>query len=237
MEMPLVQTDGAHGQPAGPRQNDIQELTTIVADRLQYFLRIAMRYLDNSHDAEDAVQDAFLSAYRHLWQFRGQAQLSTWLTTIVINSARMKARGRLRQPHISIDGFDHEDDQYSFLDRISDSRPNPEDLFRERELRDNVDRLSSRLPPVLRETLKLRAIDELSIRETAAVLGVRESSVKPRTFRARARLRRMLQEDTKSSPNRKKHKSDTIERLHVEDTPLRRSFEKRRAVAASVEIG
>jgi len=191
MEMQVVQTNDTNEQHVGPRQEDIQELSVIVNHRLQHFRRIAMRQLGNVHDAEDAVQDALLSAYRHLGQFRGQAQMSTWLTTIVINSARMKARGRLRQPQISIEGFDH--DYYLLSDKLSDSRPDPEDLLRERELRRKVNDLSYRLSPVLREAFHLRTFDELSVRETATVLGVRETTVKTRTSRARTHLRRILQ--------------------------------------------
>ncbi len=215
MAIPVVQANGSSAQPEGPRQEDLQELTAIMTHRLKYLERIAMRYLENSHDAEDAVQDALLSAYRHLGQFRGQAQMTTWLTTIVINSARMKARGRSRQPHISIDGFDRECEQYPLIDRLSDSRPDPEDLFREKELREKVDSLSSRLSPTLRETFNLRVLDELNIHETANVLGVRETAVKARTSRARAHLRRMLQKDTQSSPSWKKHKSATSDARRV----------------------
>jgi RNA polymerase sigma factor (sigma-70 family) len=67
------------------------------------FCRSAFRYLGNAADAEDAVQDALLSAYKHLSEFRGQARISTWLSAIVINSARMQLRRRSRQPHVSLD--------------------------------------------------------------------------------------------------------------------------------------
>src|SRR5580698_397093 len=66
-----------------------QELDSVVSRYLPMFYRRAFRFLGNATDAEDAVQDALLSAYKHLGQFRGQAQLSTWLTTIVTNAARM----------------------------------------------------------------------------------------------------------------------------------------------------
>ncbi|HTW46014.1 MAG TPA: sigma-70 family RNA polymerase sigma factor [Acidobacteriaceae bacterium] len=192
--MPELQTNDAQEQAVRPRQEDIQELSAIVTHRLQYFLRIAMRQLSNVQDAEDAVQDALLSAYRHLGQFRGQAQMSTWLTTIVINSARMKARGRLRQPHISIDGCCEEHEYPTLSDKLSDGRPGPENLLRERELRALVERcLSGRLSPVLRDTFMLRTFDELSIRETATTLGVTETAVKARASRARMHLSRMLQ--------------------------------------------
>lgn len=119
--------------------------------------------------------------------------MSTWLTTIVINSARMKARGRLRQQHISIEVFDHEHDYYMLSDKLSDSCPDPENLFRERELRDKVESLSTRLSPALRETFQLRTLNELNVRKTATALGVRETAVKARTSRARTHIRRMLQ--------------------------------------------
>jgi RNA polymerase sigma-70 factor, ECF subfamily len=236
MEIPVVQANGSKAQPGGSRQEDLQKLTAIMAHRLKYLERIAMRYLDNSHDAEDAVQDALLSAYRHLGQFRGQAQLSTWLTTIVINSARMKARGRSRQPHISIDGLDRECEQYPLIDRLSDSRPDPEDLFREKELRDKVDSLSSRLSPILRETITLRVLDELNVRETANLLGVRETAVKARTSRARAHLKRMLQKDSQSRPSWKKDRSGTIKNLPVEDIGDRRRLTRRKSEVASLEL-
>src|ERR1700677_5065238 len=86
-----------------PLENQIQEFRNIVVHRLDFFRAIALRHLRNHADAEDAVQDALLSAYAHLDQFKGQAQMSTWLTTIVINAARMKLRQRSRNVHISLD--------------------------------------------------------------------------------------------------------------------------------------
>jgi RNA polymerase sigma factor (sigma-70 family) len=73
-----------------------EELDNVVSRYLPLFYRIAFRFLGNAQDAEDAVQDALLCAYQHLGQFRGQAKLSTWLTTIVINAARQLRRRRGR---------------------------------------------------------------------------------------------------------------------------------------------
>lgn len=200
MEVSVVQTNDAPQQVTRPRQEDIQELSTIVTHRLHYFHRIAMRQLGNVHDAEDAVQDALLSASRHLGQYRGQAQMTTWLTTIVINSTRMKARSRLQQTHVPIDAYDPERQYYPLAEKLSDRRPDPEISYRERELRDKVERLSQSLSPALRETFRLRAFDELSTRETAAALGVGETVVKVRTSRARVHLRRMLQRGSGIQP-------------------------------------
>ena len=93
--------DVSHGQ-------EIQELTNIFVAVCPSLTLMAARLVGNAADAEDAVQDAFLSAYTHLGQFRGQAKMSTWLTTIVINAARMKIRLRCRQVHIPLDQKDRE---------------------------------------------------------------------------------------------------------------------------------
>jgi len=84
-------------------QNAILEMQGILSLRLPSFYRCALRLLGNSADAEDAVQEGLLAAYRHIDQFRGQAQMTTWLTAIVRNSALMQLRKRPRQIHLSLD--------------------------------------------------------------------------------------------------------------------------------------
>ena len=81
-------------------QNKVRQLDHVIVRHLARFRRIALRFLGNIADAEDAVQDAFLSAFTHLDQFGGQAKMSTWLTAIVINAARMKLRQRRPQAQI-----------------------------------------------------------------------------------------------------------------------------------------
>ena len=80
--------------PIGCYQRNIRELTDLIASHSPRFRRIALAHLGEAADAEDAVQDALLAALTHVDQFRGQAKMSTWLTAIVINSARMKLRRR-----------------------------------------------------------------------------------------------------------------------------------------------
>src|ERR1700693_6142568 len=91
------------------------------------FLRNAYRFLNNEADAEDAVQDALLSAYKHIDQFRGEAQMSTWLTAIVSNSARLQLRKRQRQIQVSLDEPIGEEQELTLSDSLTDGRPNPED--------------------------------------------------------------------------------------------------------------
>jgi RNA polymerase sigma-70 factor, ECF subfamily len=84
-------------------QGPVQEFRSIVSTRLPAFYRSAYRLLGNAPDAEDAVQDALLAAYKHLDQFQGRSQMFTWLTAIVHNSARMRLRTRLRHTYVSLD--------------------------------------------------------------------------------------------------------------------------------------
>jgi RNA polymerase sigma-70 factor, ECF subfamily len=169
-----------------------QELRNILSQRLPFFYRSAYRLLGNAADAEDAVQDALLAAYKHLDQFRGQAQLSTWLTAIVCNSARMRLRKRVRQVHVPLDEKTGEGHEYSISERLADRRPSPEDDYRNSELNLHLNRFTTRLSPALRRTFQLRELDGLSIRETADILGVPTGTVKAQLARARKRLKQLM---------------------------------------------
>jgi RNA polymerase sigma-70 factor (ECF subfamily) len=171
-------------------QSKVQELTDVSTHHSARFRRIALGHLSNVTDAEDAVQDALLSALTHVHQFRGQAKMSTWLTTIVINSARMKLRRRLASVQLALDETDGQQDLLE--DIVSDTRPGPEEAYREREIAETLAHATSRLSPTLRTTFQLRDIDGLSIRETADLLGVPTGTVKARLARARARLREVM---------------------------------------------
>jgi RNA polymerase sigma-70 factor, ECF subfamily len=166
----------------------VRELTDVIAHHSARFRRIALGHLSNVADAEDAVQDALLSALTHVHQFRGQAKMSTWLTTIVINSTRMKLRRRLTPVQLALDETDGDQD-LRLEDTVSDTRPGPEEAYREREIAETLAHATSRLSPTLRTTFQLRDVDGLSIRETADLLGVPTGTVKARLTRARVRLR------------------------------------------------
>jgi RNA polymerase sigma-70 factor (ECF subfamily) len=172
-------------------QSKVQELTDVITRHSARFRRIALGHLSNVADAEDTVQDALLSALTHVHQFRGQATMSTWLTTIVINSARMKLRRRLSPVQIVLGETDGEQN-VSVVDMVSDTRPDPEEVYRKREIAETLADSTSRLSPTLRTTFQLRAVEGFSIRETADLLGVPTGTVKARLARARVRLRKMM---------------------------------------------
>jgi RNA polymerase sigma-70 factor (ECF subfamily) len=183
-----------------------QQLKQILASGLPSLYRRAYRILGNAADAEDAVQDALLAAYTHLDQFRGQAQISTWLTTIVLNCARLQIRRRLRHVQVSLDECTADLQPVSISERLADHRPNPEDECRESELSARLAHFHGSLSPTLRRTFQLRDIDGLSIRETAQILGVPRGTVKAQSARARKRLkelmRRALKLQSPRLPNR-----------------------------------
>jgi RNA polymerase sigma-70 factor (ECF subfamily) len=183
-----------------------QQLEQILARGLPPLYSRAYRILRNAADAEDAVQDALLAAYTHLNQFRGQSQISTWLTAIVLNCARLQLRRRRRHVHLSLDESAGELQPVSVSERLADHRPNPEDECRASELKARLTPLHSQLSPTLRRTFQLRDVDGLSIRETARILGVSTGTVKAQSARARKRLkelmRRTLSPQTRRPPNR-----------------------------------
>jgi len=169
------------------------EMTTVITERLPYFRRMAMRCIDNAADAEDAVQDACLAAWRHRGQFKGKAQMATWLTAIVMNSSRTIIRKRGRMRFFSIDEPRDGANGLQITEILPDGRPDPEVQFRYSEYERRLHLLWTRLPTSLRVVVRMRAIEGLSIRETADALGLTESAVKSRASRALATLRRLDQ--------------------------------------------
>jgi RNA polymerase sigma-70 factor, ECF subfamily len=186
--------DGMLGPDCGPHDKLGQEMDDAVLLYRRSFYRSAFRHLGNAADAEDAVQDALLSAYKHLSQFRGQARISTWLSAIVINSARMQLRRRSRQPQVPLVEQNPDEETQALCERLPDRGPTPEEACRTAELAEHVLRMMRQLSPALRRAFQLRELDGLSIRETANVLGVAEGTVKAQLARARTKLRLLAEE-------------------------------------------
>lgn len=194
MDAKLIVTQTVEERTGLSYEKAMEELASIITQRQSLFRLIALRYLGNLADAEDAVQDAFLSAVRHLKQFKRQAQMSTWLTAIVTNSARMKLRQRRRFVQTFLDQGTGEDQEYSPAERLFDRRPNPEESCQRRERTELVIGMAAQLSPVLRETFRLRDMNDLSVREAANFLGISTGTVKAQTVRARARLQKIARD-------------------------------------------
>ena len=180
------------GMDVSAHQCAVLEMKEVLSLRLPSFYRCALRLLGNTADAEDAVQEALLAAYRHIDQFRGQAQMTTWLTTIVRNCALMQLRKRPRQIHLPLDEQTGGEKEYSIWERLADTRPSPEEECRNLELIARLQKCAVRLSPTLRRTFQLRVLMGLSIFETAQILGVPHGTVKAQLARARAKIARHM---------------------------------------------
>jgi RNA polymerase sigma-70 factor (ECF subfamily) len=155
--------------------------------------RMAHRYVGDPHDAEDAVQDALLSAYKHLDQFKGAARMTTWLTRIVTNSALTKLRRRPRRPHFSLDERLADEEGYFLSDTLADSRASPETECIRSEMHRNLMQSVMGLSPLLREAVQLHDLGGLRTKEVADILGVPDGTVKARVSRARSKLKQQMQ--------------------------------------------
>lgn len=152
----------------------------------------AVSILNNPADAEEVAQEAVLKAFTHLAEFRAEAKFSTWLIQITINEARSRLRKDRRHLYESIDEprTDEEGD-YSPKD-FADWREIPSETLKRDELRNALKRALASLPLKYREVLILRDIQNLSIEETAEILGISEGNVKTRLLRARLQMRDAL---------------------------------------------
>jgi len=183
-------SSSAPGELAAAKQANPElrmEFEKVVQQGLPQFRRVAVRWLRNREDAEDAVQDAMLSAFRHIAAFDGRARLSTWLMAIVINAVRMQMRRRPRCHFVSLDQTP-EDGQWAISEALADPRPTPEQTVAHSELRDLAARLARGLPTAQQAALRLRQRDGLSIKEAAETLGVPVGTLKAQLARGRAKL-------------------------------------------------
>ncbi len=156
-------------------------------------LVVTRRILNSEEDARDAVQDAFVSAFRNINTFEGSSLLSTWLHRIAVNAALMKLRTRRRKPERSIEDLlpAYLEDGHHAEDFQDWNQPVDRAMMRA-ETRAVVRQCIGELPDNYRTVLVLRDIEELDTDETAARLGMTPNAVKIRLHRARQALRTLL---------------------------------------------
>ena len=178
------------------RAGDATAFEALVRRQSGPMLAAARRILASEDDARDAVQEAFVSAYRGMAGFDGAARLSTWLHRIVVNAALMKLRSRRRRPEAPIDDllpcFDENGDWTSGMAQPSSS---PEARVSSRQTREMVQRCIARLPDAYRVVLVLRDIEDRDTGEVAEQLGVSANAVKIRLHRARQALRTLIERE------------------------------------------
>ena len=176
---------------AAAKAGDVTAFEELVRRYDRNVFRIAQHITQNREDAEDVVQDAFIKAYTNLKQFQGQSKFYTWLVRIAVNEALMKLRRRRPERTVSLDEeIKTEDD--SVPREVADWSPNPEQQYKQAELREILDKTINGLPASFRTVFVLRDVEGLSTEETADALELSIPAVKSRLLRARLQLRERL---------------------------------------------
>ena len=179
------------------REGDEGAIRAIVRRHNQRLFRAARGIVRNDAEAEDVVQAAYVSAFTHLEGFRGDAQLKTWLTRIVIN----EAIGRLRQrrPTVELTTVEAEQGRSAQIIQfpLIQPQPDPETEMARQEVRRFLEQAVDTLPDAFRAVFVLRDVEGLSIEETAALLAVKPGTIKTRLFRARRLVRAAVEDGIK----------------------------------------
>jgi RNA polymerase sigma-70 factor, ECF subfamily len=193
---------GQRPNPNVPDEDDLLLVERVLAGDRRAFeplvrkherrvFRVTLAVLGNIEDAEEAMQDTFVKAFRHLDQFRREARFTTWLTRIAVNEAIQKRNAR--KNFVPLADLDNSEEQFTPKRRES-WRSNPEQVYGKQEIHRFVEEAIQSLPEIYREAFVLRDIEELSAEEAAEALGITIPALKSRLLRARLMLRDSLAE-------------------------------------------
>ncbi|PVE23598.1 RNA polymerase sigma factor [Microvirga sp. KLBC 81] len=182
------------------RKRDGTAVRLIMQRHNRRLYRVARSVLHDDAEAEDVVQETYVRAFTHLDGFRGESQLSTWLTRIALN----EALGRLRRRRLTvglkdIDAIKDQGETCVIYLPTARQDSDPEAAATRAEVRRLLERAVDQLPDPFRMVFVLRDIEEMSIEETASHLGLRPETVKTRLHRARRLLRQSLHERLSST--------------------------------------
>jgi len=186
----------ANAQPA----RDAVSFEALMRKHNRRLYRVARSLMRDDAEAEDALQEAYISAYRALGDFRGEAQLATWLTRIVVNECMTRLRRSARRDNIipivsapAMQNAEEEDAMAQLPSRVETDTPDVA-LVRA-EIRALLERKIDELPQDFRAVFVMRSVEELSVEETAECLGIAEATVRTRHFRARSLLRESIAQE------------------------------------------
>lgn len=188
----MVQTAGKHGADAEllalMRRGEPAAFAVLMRQNNRRLYRLARSIVRDESEAEDVVQETYVRALAHLDEFRGEASLTTWLARIAAN----EALGRLRRRRPTVDLTQAEN--VVALPGVS-ATTNPENVAARREIRRVIERAVDALPASFRTVFMLRAVEQMSIDETASLLGIPAETVKTRFHRANRQLRQALSDE------------------------------------------
>ncbi len=187
---------------ARARQRDTAAFEELLGRHEDKVYRLVSRIMKNDADAQEVLQESFLSAWRNLDKFQGQSQFSSWLYRVAANAALMALRTRRRRPSIPIEELAAGTLDRAVLDggtavgpspgSRSDWSKRPDDQFQSAELRSHIQTAVDALPETQRAVFLVRDVDGLSTEDTAALLGLSLPTVKTRLHRARIALREAI---------------------------------------------
>ena len=180
-----------------------QEFHDLIRPHERSVYIMALSLLHNEADAEDAAQEAFLKAFRNLAQFRGESKFSTWLVSIALNEARSRLR---RKKTLKMESLDDPPEGQGHVSPalLRDWREIPSEVLEREELRQLLQQAVTDLPLIYREIFLLRDVEELSVNESAELLGITVASAKVRLHRARIMLqKKLVPQLKKANPKRR----------------------------------
>jgi len=192
--------------PLRPKSQEWQAFEEMFLASRSKFIRMAYKILRNREDAEDAVQDALLSAYVHWDRFEGRSAIRTWFNRVVLNASLMIRRKRKPTRFESIPESASAD-HTSSMDMIPESRLDPEMCCAETEKFALVDALIRELSPTLRQAFRMAYFDEMPAQRAGAQLGVSTATFKTRLWRAKKHLKHLAQRAVPLASKAKLHRS------------------------------
>ena len=178
------------------RSKDVAAFEELLGRYEDKLYRLAMRFVRNENDAQEILQEVFLSAWRNLPGFEGRAQFGSWMYRVTVNAALMFLRARNRHPEVMLDDIEpgtlHKVAEQSLHGSSEDWSQRPDEQFQSEELRRHIQTAVDALPDGLRTVFLVRDVEGLSTEETAELLGLSLPAVKTRLHRARLALREAI---------------------------------------------
>lgn len=189
---------------------DRRAFESLVRKHERRVFRVTLAVLGNAEDAEEAMQDTFVKAFRHIVQFRRESRFTTWLTRIAVNEALQKRQAR--KDTVSLDEV-AEVEVKVLPHRSQQWHEDPEKLYGKQEVRMMVEDAIRSLPPIYRETFVLRDVEGFRAEEAAEVLGLTLPAIKSRLLRARLLMREALAARLEETPTLSKKILTTAGRM------------------------